>query len=198
MTTRYRTDNPIVPKLKHCPACNNGQGAFLPGTAFHRDRSTIDGLSYFCRECRCANRRASYDRHGETLRTAYGCLRTQARIRGATFKLTFDDFVALRAQPCIYGTGRRPEITIGIDRRNPELGYTAKNSFPCCGRHNLIKGNVFSHEDMLRIIKEFPVAQACGNCGAGRKRLPYPPQTSHTSMLKTPTKETQANPSAQL
>jgi len=65
--------------------------------------------------------------------------------------------------PCIYGEGRRPQLNIGIDRKDPGGPYTKENIVPCCGRHNTIKSDLFSFESMLRIVREFAEARMCAD-----------------------------------
>jgi hypothetical protein len=75
-------------------------------------------------------------------------------------ELSFDDYVALCSQLCVY-CGKIDErkylvtgVTIkfnGIDRID-QLGYLKSNCQPCCGRHNRAKG-AYSHTDYMEDIK---------------------------------------------
>jgi hypothetical protein len=86
--------------------------------------------------------------------------RGNAKRRGIDFTLSEEQFLELRAAPCVYGTSTEPAE--GIDRIVSEQGYTAENTSPCCPRHNMIKNKVFNREDMLRLVREFSCAAACG------------------------------------
>ena len=94
------------------------------------------------------------------IRDRYRDARSNAKRRGLTFTLTFEQFIALRASKCIYGTSEEPAE--GIDRDNPNEGYTPENTSPCCPRHNIIKSRVFNREEMLRLVREFECAAPCG------------------------------------
>jgi hypothetical protein len=159
------------PKVKYCPSHNNGDGARVPITEFYRSKQTKSGLAGMCKTCARQSRRASYDRNGNTERTQYANFRTAARRRGLRVQLSFEQFAAIRTEPCVYGGGHPPEIRIGLDRKENDIGYTPKNSVPCCARHNGIKSDVFSHAEMLRLVCEFPSAAGCGNARGGRKKL---------------------------
>jgi len=78
------------------------------------------------------------------------------------FDLSFSDFQKIISQTCVYGDGTASTVSTAIDRKEPRKGYVRGNCVASCPRHNLIKGNVFSFASMLRIIREFPEARACG------------------------------------
>jgi len=110
-------------------------------------------------------------RHNEGRETAHEkqrrkfCLvRRGARLRGFEFELTFEEFIQITSQPCIYGDGTAEEgIRIGIDRRVNTKGYAAENCVPCCYFHNLVKSSWFDFEDMLRIVATCNNVKACVN-----------------------------------
>ena len=153
----------LYPATKRCPTCNEGDGAVLPGTSFHRDRSTKSGLQSRCKSCLCKKRRAHYLRSVVTEKSEYVCFKASAARRGRRFAISFDDFCALRLQPCVYGGGTRPEIRIGLDRKDNLTGYTPQNCVPCCQRHNAIKSHFFSHSEMKFIVANVKSAKECGN-----------------------------------
>lgn len=153
------------PESKRCPTCNNGAGQVRPGTDFYRDRSK-GGIRSLCKFCIRANRRDYYDKNGSSERDRYSSLRN----RGFRTQLTFEEFCALRHQPCAYGGGAAPDVRIGLDRKDASKGYTVNNCVPCCARHNQIKSDFFSYTDMLLLVKTFPKTAKCGNTTAGRKK----------------------------
>ena len=119
-------------------------------------------------------RRSENPKLRSTQRASYSTTKNGAKIRNLDFSLTPGEFRNLISQNCAYGAGKYPEINIGIDRRDNRIGYTAANAQPCCARHNEIKSNVFTHEEMLQIVKTCPSAAACGNARGGRKMLAVP------------------------
>ena len=73
-----------------------------------------------------------------------------AKKRGYSFELTKEQFKQIIIQPCIYcGSSLTQEKRAkgnngtfkytGIDRYNNNIGYTFKNSVPCCSKCNRIK-----------------------------------------------------------
>lgn len=75
-----------------------------------------------------------------------------ARTRNIVWELSKDEFKDLIFQPCHY-CGIKPctitktdyndqVINNGIDRFNNNMGYTSKNSVPCCKMCNLAKNNL--------------------------------------------------------
>jgi hypothetical protein len=104
------------------------------------------------------------------LRLLYNKFDSQARGRGYCFTITLGQFEDLMASPCAYGSGRRPSIRIGLDRKDSSQGYTLDNTVACCARHNRIKSDIFSYSDMVRIGVIFDNARDCGNTQGGRKK----------------------------
>lgn len=109
--------------------------------------------------CRCVS-----DTSQSSKRAIYSVYKTNARVRGIEFKLSFDDFVILAEQKCNY-CGCLPANKInskelvgewkynGIDRIKNEQKYTKDNSVPCCKKCNFMKSN-FSKIDFLTHIKK--------------------------------------------
>jgi hypothetical protein len=153
----------IYPATKRCPTCNGGDGAVLPGISFHRDRTKKDGLQVRCKSCICKKRREHYRKTGPTEKDQFAVFKYIAARRGWRFAISFAEFQALRSQPCAYGDGSRPEIRIGLDRKDSLKGYTPQNCVPCCPRHNTIKGQTFSYSEMLFIVANIKSAKLCGN-----------------------------------
>ena len=95
--------------------------------------------------------------------------RNSAKKRHFVFALTFQQFEALITQPCAYSpTGVTPDVAMGIDRKDSSAGYTPNNCVPCCPRHNEIKSNVFTYDQMREIVQNYNIV--CGASRAGRKR----------------------------
>jgi len=76
-----------------------------------------------------------------------------ALIRGYSFDLTFDYFVNLISSNCHYCL-IKPNPFNGIDRIDNSIGYTIKNSTPCCSLCNMAKGTM-SYERFMGYIQRF-------------------------------------------
>ncbi len=91
----------------------------------------------------------------------YKCV---AKRRGYSFRLTKPEFFKLTKMKCHY-CGRRPRqlmqkarrsgkyIYNGIDRKSSKRGYTIKNSLPCCGKCNMMKGRLRYREFLNTILQ---------------------------------------------
>jgi hypothetical protein len=90
----------------------------------------------------------------------YNVTKASAKNRGIPFGLTFEQYKEIVAQPCIYGNDRHKRAN-GVDRKDSSLGYTLDNSAPCCARHNRIKSDLFTYDEMLHIVKTCPSAEPC-------------------------------------
>lgn len=79
----------------------------------------------------------SKKRRNTTPKGRFANYRQNAKARGVTFALTFDQFMAFWQQPCYYCG--ESILTIGIDRLDSSQGYTADNIRPCCWVCNRMK-----------------------------------------------------------
>ena len=148
---------------KRCPKHNEGKGEILPTSEFYFDKNSSDGFSGYCKACLREKRHRHYAETGPTLWGRFASLRNRARIRGIPFDLSFERFLDLLAGCCAYGSGKAPRLLMEIDRKIQELGYTEENCVSACQQHNYIKGKIFTHKSMLRIVKLFPEARECGD-----------------------------------
>lgn len=73
--------------------------------------------------------------------------------------LTFEEYTALQAQPCIWcGEELTNKRGYEIDRLFNNHGYTVKNSVPCCTRCNRSKGKL-SPAEFLTMVKKIALNQ---------------------------------------
>lgn len=134
------------------------------GIIRHVSRSClIEGRS---KSCGCMYYSKSRRLNGNPDETAfyqlYNNYRSSAKRRGYNFELTEEEFRDLTGRSCFY-CGKEPVQVIhnstnigkytynGLDRLNPQKGYTSTNSAPCCGRCNEMKMGEGSVEFMLRV-----------------------------------------------
>ena len=92
--------------------------------------------------------------------------------RKHSFDLTFDEFNSIIAGNCAYcgepprevdnkllierGDSHQPSIRYnGIDRINPELGYSIDNCVPCCSKCNYMKGTLQKEEFLTHVEKVY-------------------------------------------
>lgn len=76
-------------------------------------------------------------------RRAWHTYKTNAVKRGIIFKLSFEEFVAFRGEPCFYcGNTVLTESGIGVDRFDNSFGYFAHNVVSCCSICNWMKSNL--------------------------------------------------------
>lgn len=112
--------------------------------------------------CGCSKGRPPLPDGMASAKQTYLGYKRGAIVRGLEFSLSFEDFLALTKQNCIY-CGSQPKtirktpslngnhIYNGLDRVDNNLGYTMANVVPCCKRCNLGKSNI-SKEEFLEWI----------------------------------------------
>ncbi len=101
--------------------------------------------------------------HPKSISLIWSETKKSARTRGIEFLLTKADVTTILSQPCGYGSwvhGLRTPL--GIDRKNNSMGYTVENSVPACARHNFMKSDWFTYEEMLGILQLYPNHKQCG------------------------------------
>lgn len=114
-----------------------------------------------CRACKAVWRRAAYlaDKRGNP-KAQFRTWCAAAMRRGLQVDITFRQWLYIMAQPCVYIIDDRKSKP-GIDRRDNKRGYVQGNCQPCCCRHNMVKSSVFTHEQMLDLVKRYNVT--CGD-----------------------------------
>lgn len=120
----YTVDNTV----SCCARCNAAKGQLDPRTFLER-AAHIAGH---------ATHPEAWDPWGHG--TAYSVLKQRALDRGRLMTLTPGQHARLQVRPCHY-CHRAPDDdrTHGIDRIDPDRGYTVDNTVPCCTGCNLMK-----------------------------------------------------------
>lgn len=93
----------------------------------------------------------SYEKRKNTFDYKYKKYKYGAQKRGLEFSLTKEQFEFYWKKPCYY-CGSKIE-TIGIDRKDNNIGYKIDNCIPCCWRCNKVKGNA-SYEEFINMCIE--------------------------------------------
>lgn len=76
----------------------------------------------------------------ETCRGKWNMYRCSAKKRGIEWKLSYEDFQAMWQKDCYYCGS--PVITIGVDRKDPTIGYIKENCVSSCWTCNSSKGSL--------------------------------------------------------
>lgn len=116
-----------------------------------------------CTECTKEYKRLVRAKFGIPLKDEFSSDRASARRRGLEWELSFDNWLAIISQPCVYGgcQGGLVSINRGIDRKENDKGYVAGNCQACCWLHNRFKSDILTHEQMLDASSRYGIA--CGN-----------------------------------
>lgn len=103
-----------------------------------------------------ARTKAEYTRWNQSYKGMYSKLKFRAKEFKRPMELTFEEFVAIRQNPCKYCLQPLPICGYRVDRIDNSLGYTVANSVPCCGKCNKAKSNLSEWEflDLVRCIYE--------------------------------------------
>jgi len=133
---RYQEEG-VVCLSKRCSRCKED----LSSDEFHRNPSTKDGLTGYCKQC-------STDK-SLSPKGKYASYKSSAKVRGYKFELTFNEFKSFWRQPCHY-CGQSID-TIGLDRVNNNMSYHVNNVVPCCTQCNQAKMDYTESEFFARI-----------------------------------------------
>jgi hypothetical protein len=114
-----------IPKTKKCGCCQQVK----PAQDFYKTRGNITGLKAYCKICQDIKRKAP--------KRMYTKYKHTAKERKIAFELTRDEFLAFEAERCFY-CGDAPEW-IGLDRKDPNVGYVLSNVVRCCSICNYSK-----------------------------------------------------------
>lgn len=105
-------------------------------------------INYNCREYYRKNR-ASQLAQKRKPNIRYSTLKSNARFRGLSVGITFDEYLPISMKPCHYcGKSSVGAAGHGLDRMDSSIGYEINNILPCCGSCNLIKNNSLSVAEM--------------------------------------------------
>lgn len=146
------TSGPLIPDKRtrkweiECSVCKTKAWKFS---------STLKKLKYPCKKC-YDNSLKTYD-DSSAKKAAYRSLCSNAKSRGYSVNISFEQFLDLAEQDCYYCGDKpreRPGVKSwhasaklnGIDRKNNMLGYTAENSVPCCQQCNWAKKDLTMEE----------------------------------------------------
>lgn len=86
-----------------------------------------------------------------SLKQLFAKLKDKAKVRNIKITLTFKQFCRLRKKTCRYCDKSLPEAGYGVDRLNNKLGYSVKNSVPCCTKCNKAKMDMSEKDFMSHI-----------------------------------------------
>jgi hypothetical protein len=148
--------------MKICTKCKKAKNE----SEFSKNKTEGDGLAYWCKPCfnmykklrrtilgkevvseqnkkHYNSSRETILRHkkikGQTPPGKFNQYKSTAKKRGIDFNITFDEFCTFWQKPCTY-CGSEIE-TIGLDRKDNNIGYTVDNIVPCCEFCNIMKRN---------------------------------------------------------
>jgi len=103
---------------------------------YYRNKDKQDAYSRDRRKNQPEKVAATLKKYRQTTKGYFNAYKCNARRRGRTFSLSYEDFKDLVLSPCSY-CGDGPAK--GIDRVDNEKGYSAQNSIPCCHHCNRMK-----------------------------------------------------------
>ncbi len=143
--------------MKICPCCKVEKSF----TDFSVDNSKKSGLNVYCRVCLSIRDKEKNKKFAEKIKVKkakarqnidgkYQTYKDSAKRRNMIFDLTKDDFETFWQKPCFYCDS---EIeTIGIDRKDNNIGYTLDNCLSCCKICNLGK-HTSTYEEYIEHCK---------------------------------------------
>jgi hypothetical protein len=151
--------------MKICSCCKIEKSS----TDFHVNKSKKDGLYCYCKACTCikikekrkenpekTKEQAKKENH--SISGKYREYKFGAKRRDIVFDLTKEDFKTFWQKPCHYCDS--PIETIGIDRKDNNIGYTLDNSLSCCKMCNVGK-HTSTYKEFIEHCKK--VARNCAD-----------------------------------
>lgn len=96
--------------------------------------------------------KATARRLRQTIKGRYGYARKSARNRDLPFEFSLEEYAILLSMTCTYCQSELLGSGISLDRINSYEGYVHGNVVPCCGECNRIKSDIYTYDEMIRII----------------------------------------------
>lgn len=145
---------------KRCSCCKQIKST----DAFQRSAQSLDGLFYYCRECRNAHQRKWRANHRDRVTAQnikqytknhedrlWRVARTRARQSSIPFTITVNDIVIPENCPVCGKTmkrniGKPSHDSPSIDKYIPSLGYTPENVWVICKECNVRKQDLSGEE----------------------------------------------------
>ena len=151
--------------MKICSCCKIEKSS----TDFYADKRTQDGLFYYCKTCKAfkvkqkrkenpEKTKEQTKKENQSISGKYREYKFSAKRRDIVFDLTKDDFKTFWQKPCFYCNSTIE--TIGIDRKNNNIGYTLDNCLSCCKMCNVGK-HTSTYEEFIEHCKK--VARNCAD-----------------------------------
>lgn len=143
----YRKLNPIIRKTKEeiqakrdvWMAANRGK---LNVDALKRRSENLEKYQQYAR---------GYYRDSLSFKAQYSRLKLNTKIRNLEVAVSIEEFIEIVSKPCAY-CGEKKERR-GIDRKDNKIGYTLKNSAPCCKICNYMKKTMTVKEFLNHVKK---------------------------------------------
>jgi hypothetical protein len=136
-------------KLGICVACNEPAQPDKVKCKNHYDRDIKRTKEFFSSELGKDYRK----KYAYTTKRRFWASSHEAKRRNKEWKLTFEQFEQFSKQPCCYC--EYPTLSQGgsLDRIDNNRGYTIDNVVSACRTCNLVRNNLFTHEEMKVIGK---------------------------------------------
>lgn len=96
------------------------------------------------------------DKYNSSLKGRYNTAKGNAKRRGKSFTISFEDFCNEINKPCYYCNNEIGDKSItgsGLDRVDNTKGYDLDNIKSCCKVCNTIKGNFLTTEETMIAVK---------------------------------------------
>lgn len=141
------------PHMKHDYSTNNKVCSKCKKTHtrspehFYRDKKQKDGLSYLCKSCKCKIDKQSREDNVHTFKQyqkspefVFSQLKYQAKKRKIMFSIALPHYLEhLAYKNCYYCGSTNTNHWVDRYYNDHKIGYTIKNSVPCCELCNKMK-----------------------------------------------------------
>lgn len=136
------SEEDLVNIKRICNICNEEKSLQY----FSKSSNSKLGFGKRCKDCH----NKQVESHRNTPKGKYQLYQHSAKDRDINFSLSFEEFITFWQMPCTYC---KSEIkTIGLDRKNSEIGYIIENIAPCCHICNAMKSDL-SYDEWISHMK---------------------------------------------
>ena len=121
-----------------------GQMLLLTDFGF-RGKKELNIRDTWCKACKNRLKKA----HIRTPHGRFLAAQATAKRRKIPWDISEKDYIALAFQFCIYCGDTTGHVSVGLDRKNSQLGYTIENVVTSCGACNCVRGDDYIPFDVM-------------------------------------------------
>lgn len=93
-------------------------------------------------------------RYSQTIKGRFVAGKSIAKKRNMEWELSFEQYkLLIENSKCHYCPNQLASTGYGLDRIDNRLGYTFNNVVPCCGQCNMLRSNLITQQELVKVIE---------------------------------------------